>query len=150
MKTHRFYKLVILVLILVNITTVFFFWSTSRRPGPPGKNEIVELLDLQGETKTKILAMQNDHFSQKHSLIQKSRDLHEQLFLSFSDNSKDSVAIAQLIDRIVENQRETEQMTFDYFKATHALCTPEQQEKLQNLLHDVLKRAGGPPPPPKK
>jgi Spy/CpxP family protein refolding chaperone len=146
MKTLRFYKLLIVVLILINITTISFFWLTSKRPGPPGKNELVELLDLQGQTKTTILAMQDDHFTRKHALVQKSRDLHEQLFQSFNDETKDSTAVAQLIDRIVENQRETEQMTFDYFKEVSKLCTPEQREKLQELIHDVLRRAGGPPP----
>jgi Spy/CpxP family protein refolding chaperone len=149
MKTLRFYKLLIVVLILLNITTISFFWFTAKRPGPPDKNELVELLDLQGQTKTKILAMQDDHFKQKNALVQKSRDLHEQLFRSFNDASKDSTAVSNLIDRIVENQRETEQMTFNYFKEVSELCTPEQREKLQELIHEVLRRAGGPPPPKK-
>ena len=55
-----------------------------------------------------------------------------------------------LIDKIVENQRETEQMTFDYFKVVNSLCTPDQQKELQELIHNVLSRAGGSPSPPKR
>ena len=150
MKTTKFYKLVIVVLILVNLTTLFFLWKGPRRPKHPERNELVEMLDLSGNAKTKILALQDDHFKKKDALIKRSRNLHESLFKSFNDKSKDSSEIKMLIDKIVENQRETEQMTFDYFKVVNSLCTPDQQKRLQELIHDVLKRAGGPPSPPKR
>jgi Spy/CpxP family protein refolding chaperone len=78
--------------------------------------------------------------------MKRNRTLHERLFHSFNDPKKDRNAIASLIDDIVENQREIEQMTFDYFKKIDALCTPEQKIKLQNTIHKVLSRVGGPPP----
>lgn len=149
MKTTRFYKLIIVVLILINLTTLFFLWKGPRRPKHPERNELVELLDLSGNAKIKILELQDDHFKKKDALINRSRNLHESLFQSFNDESKDSTEIKMLIDKIVENQRETEQMTFDYFKVVNSLCTPDQQKRLQELIHDVLKRAGGPPSPPK-
>ena len=76
--------------------------------------------------------------------------MHESLFQSFNDTSKDSLESKVLIDEIVENQRETEQMTFDYFKVVNTLCSPDQQKKLQNLIHDVLSRAAGHPSHPKR
>lgn len=145
MKATKFYKLIIVVLILVNLTTLFFLWAAPRRPKHPMRNELVEMLGLSGNTKTKILELQDDHFKRKDALIKRSRVLHESLFQSFNDPSKDSTEITMLIDKIVENQRETEQMTFDYFKIVNSLCTPDQQKKLQELIHDVLSRAGGPP-----
>ena len=150
MKTTKFYKLVIVVLILVNLTTLFFLWKGPRRPKHPDRNELVEMLDLSGNAKTKILALQDDHFKKKDALIKRSRNLHESLFKSFNDESKDSTDIKRLIDEIVENQRETEQMTFDYFKVVNSLCTPDQQKELQELIHNVLSRAGGSPSPPKR
>jgi Spy/CpxP family protein refolding chaperone len=150
MKTIRFYKILILILVLMNITTLFFLLSGPKHHGPPGKNDLVNELEVTGKTKEKILSMQEVHFRDKHKLIETSRELHEKLFRSFSDPSKDSSDVRQIIDDIVENKRETEQMTFDYFKEVNALCTPDQQKKLQELIHEVLRRAGGPPPPPKK
>ena len=150
MKTSRFYKLIIVVLILINLTTLFFLWKGPRRPKHPERNELVEMLDLSGNTKTKILELQDEHFKKKDFLIKRSIDLHESLFQSFNDTSKDSLEIKVLIDEIVENQRETEQMTFDYFKVVNTLCSPDQQKKLQNLIHDVLSRAAGHPSHPKR
>ena len=150
MKTSRFYKLIIVVLILINLTTLFFLWKGPRRPKHPERNELVEMLDLSGNTKTKILELQDEHFKKKDILIKRSIDLHESLFQSFNDTSKDSLEIKVLIDEIVENQRETEQMTFDYFKVVNTLCSPDQQKKLQDLIHDVLSRAAGHPSHPKR
>lgn len=149
MKTLRFYKILVIVLILINAATLYFFFTAHRHPGKPGKTDLVDNIGITGENRMKIIQLQEKHFKDKDALIQRSRDLHEQLFRSFSDSQKDSADVASIINDIVENQRETEQMTFDHFKDVHALCTPEQQEELQKLIREVLKRAGGPPPPGK-
>jgi Spy/CpxP family protein refolding chaperone len=150
MKTTRFYKLIIVVLILINLTTLFFLWKGHKGPQRPDRNQLVEMLDLSGSAKTKILELQDDHFKKKGALVNRSRNLHESLFQSFNDESKDSTEIKKLIDKIVENQRETEQMTFDYFKVVNTLCTPVQQKKLQEIIHEVLSRSAGHPPRPKR
>lgn len=149
MKTIRFYKILVAALILINLVTLFFFFTAHRHPGKPGKTDLVEHIGITGANREKIIQLQEKHFADKDALIQRSRDLHEQLFRSFNDAEKDSTDIAKIIDNIVENQRETEQMTFDHFKEIHALCTPEQQKELQKLIQEVLRRAGGPPPPGK-
>lgn len=147
MKTLRFYKIVIVVLFIMNLTTLYFLWDSSRRPPHHKRRDLVEMLDLKGSAKTKVAQLQTEHFEIKDSLVERGRELHEYLFRSFNDPSKDSIAIKKIINDIVENQRETEQMTFDYFKKVNALCTPDQQEELQELIHDVIRKEGGPPPP---
>lgn len=152
MKTLRFYKLLIAILVLLNLFTVYFLWNSGKPKYPPfgPRKSLVELLELKGEAAQSIRKLETQHFQDKDALIDQSRRLHEQLFRSFSMTTKDSTDIAQLIDRIVENQRETEQMTFDYFKEVDALCTPEQKKELQEVLHHAIGRMGGPPPPPKQ
>jgi Spy/CpxP family protein refolding chaperone len=108
--------------------------------------DLIEQLELSGKKKDLILRLQDAHFQKKDALMKRNRTLHERLFQSFNDPKKDRNAIASLIDDIVENQREIEQMTFDYFKKIDSLCTPEQRIKLQNTIHKVLSRVGGPPP----
>ncbi len=149
MKTLRFYKILVAALILINLVTLFFFFTAHKHPGKPGKTDLVDHIGITGQNRDKIIQLQEKHFADKDALIQRSRNLHEHLFRSFSDSQKDSADIAGIIDDIVENQRETEQMTFDHFKEIHALCSPEQQRELQKLLQEVLKRAGGPPLPGK-
>jgi len=152
MKSLKFYKILVSVLVILNLTTLYFFWSMKRHdehhlPHGPRKS-LVSVLDLKGETKKKVLKLEKEHFRVKDSLIAQSLKLHESLFQLFNDPSKNHDDVEKLIDRIVENQRETEQMTFDYFKTVNALCTPEQKEELQKMIKNVLSRVGGGPPPP--
>lgn len=149
MEKMRFYKLVILALVIVNLTTLYFYWNSSspeERHGPPSRKSLVTVLSLTGTAKQQVTLLEKDHFHVKDSLIHVSHKLHEELFVWFKDDSKDSVAIQKLINHIVENQRETEQMTFDYFKAVEKLCTPAQKKKLQKAIHGALSRLNGPPP----
>jgi hypothetical protein len=104
MKENRFYKILIVLLIILNLTTLFFFWNIKKH-GPPDKNELVELLDLTGKSKLKILALQEVHFREKKKLIQRSSQMHEQLFQSFSDSSKDKEDIAFQINLIVISKK---------------------------------------------
>jgi periplasmic protein CpxP/Spy len=150
MKTLKFYKILVIVLVLLNATTLFFLWRAPHHPPHHGpRKSLVEIIDLEGEAASKIKKLEDVHFRDKDALISESRQLHEKLFRSFNDEDKDSSDIHQLIDRIVENQRETEQMTFDYFKEVDALCNEEQKVKLQEVIHHALGRMGMPPPPPK-
>jgi hypothetical protein len=155
MKSTRFYKIIIGALVIINVATLVFLWLTFNRPmGPPphpGRLDLVEKLGIEGENRTKIIQLQDYHFKTKDSLIRKGRDLHERLYRFFNNSKKDSSEISQLIDQIVENQRETEQMTFDHFKAVSKLCNPEQLKLLDEIIHKVLsKRGPGGLPPPRK
>ncbi len=146
MKKLNFYKWAAAALLMLNLVTLFLLWSRARHHDPPGKNDLVNLLKLQGENKTKILVLQNGHFKEKRKLMDKKIALHEELFSYFNDSKKNSADAETKIDEIAQNQREIEQMTFDYFKKVSAYCSPEQKIKLQDLIHDVLQRTGGFPP----
>lgn len=152
MRSTKFYEILIGALFVLNLGTLIFLWTTMKggHPPHPPRKSLVEVLDLKGEAKDEILALETEHFRVKDSLVDKSRELHERLFQFFKDPKHDSADVAILIDKIVENQRETEQMTFDYFKKVNNLCTPAQKEKLQKMIHDVLGKMGGPHHPPKR
>jgi len=146
MKKLRFYQLAILGLVLLNAVTLFVIWKGGRHHERPGRNQLVEHLGLEGQKKDEVLNLQVDHFKQKDALISKSRRLHEELFNYFDNTAKDSADISQKIAEIVENQREIEQMTFDYFRNVSELCSAEQKKELKELLHELLRRSAGPPP----
>ena len=151
MKSTRFYKLIISILLVINVTTLVFLWLTFNRPmGPPphpGRLDLVDKLGVEGESRAKIITLQDRHFNTKDSLVNRGRDLHERLYYFFNDENKDSSDIANLINQIVENQRETEQMTFDHFKAISELCSPKQKKMLDEIIHNVVSKGapGGTP-----
>jgi hypothetical protein len=145
MKTLQFYKFLVVVLVLVNATTLFFLWKGHSPHGRPDRNQLVEHLGLEGNKKEQVLKLQDTHFKLKDALVNKSRQLHEDMFTVFNDASKDSLDVQKKIDQIVENQREIELMTFEYFKKVDALCNKSQKQQLKELIHQVLRQPVGPP-----
>ena len=55
--------------------------------------------------------------------------------------------MTELINEIVENQREMEQMTYDYFKTISTYCSTEQREILKEAIGMAIQQmsAGRPP-----
>ena len=148
MKQLKFYKLLIVLLVALNAVTLYFLWTSSGNQNErPHRKSLVTVLALKGDAKTTVAQLEKVHFHEKDSLIKRSRKLHEHLFQYFSDDTKDSTAIAQLIDKIVENQRFTEQMTFQYFKSVSHLCTEKQRIKLNHAIHFAIRGMGGGPHP---
>lgn len=145
MKKLKFYKLLVIVLVLLNATTLFFLFKGLRPQGRPDRNQLIAHLGLEGKAKEMVLQLQDIHFQQKDALINKSRRLHEELFTVFNDASKDSLDVQEKIDQIVENQRDIEQMTFDYFKEVTDYCNTDQKRQLKELIHIVLRQTAGPP-----
>lgn len=147
MKTTRFYKWLIGILLVMNGTTLYLLWNSGETPEEhhPRRKSLVTVLMLKGKARDEVRHLEKEHFHIKDSLIARSRSLHEELFHSFSDPKKDSADIAGLIDRIVENQRITEQMTFDYFREVSRWCTAKQRVRLQKAIHHAIARMGGLP-----
>lgn len=147
MKTTRFYKWLIGILLIMNGTTLYLLWNSGRitEERHPPRKSLVDVLELKGKAGSEVQRMEKEHFHMKDSLIARSRSLHEELFRSFSNPEKDSTDITGLIDRIVENQRITEQMTFDYFRQVSKWCTPKQRIRLQKAIHHAITRMGVPP-----
>lgn len=151
MKKALYNKLIIGALIGSNLLTLFFLWRLSADLPPRGpRKSLVELLDLTGVAKHKILALETSHFQQKDSLNEVSRRLHEQLFQTFHSTKNTKQKSEFIINHIVENQRQNERQTFEYFKEVHQLCTAEQRVALNSILHHALRRLSGTPPPPRK
>lgn len=150
MKTNKFYKSVILVLILLNLTLLYFILRPPVHHGPPGKYELVDELGLEGQKRNTVLEMQEKHFYDKRQLMDKKAELHEKLYNSFNNPEIDSTDISSLMEEITANQHEIVEMTYAYFQDVNALCDSDQQIKLKNILHEALRRSSGTPPPPKK
>ncbi len=144
MKKITLYKLMIVLLLLMNsIMMVFIFKNNGPMHPPRQRKSIVSIVtDFDAKTRTKIVALEQVHFKTKDQLMKESSKLHAQLFtqLSAPKNIKISDSIIQLIN---ENQRENVKMTFEYFQKIIRLCNQQQQNKIQRLIHGAFERMEG-------
>lgn len=148
MEAKRLYKWVIVLLVLINGTLLYLYWS---KPSPPEhrpykRKSITIMLGMTGSDKQEVLKLEKVHFHRKDSLIRRGVQLHQELFRSFDNPKQDSADVSRVIDKIVENQREMEQMTFDHFKAISTYCNAEQKRKLKKGIYRVLQQMTPHPP----
>lgn len=146
MKKDRFYKIAVVVLVLINIASLSFLWF-NRPSHPPkhGAHEISSMLGLTGDNKSKVDKIEKDHHREKRKLVDRDIKLHNELYgIIGTDENADS-----LLNVIDQSKKEIEKMTFDYFDEVASYCNDDQKAELRRFVHGAFEqlRASGPPPP---
>jgi hypothetical protein len=145
MTKITFYRWLVVVLVLINASTLFFFLSKpTHHSGHPPRELLAEELKLSGAKKTKILHLQDVHFREKDRLIWESHNLHRRLFQLIAEENRNSQTREDLLDKIAQLHRKIEKMTFLYFQEIHDLCDVSQKKKLEKIMRHVFEHPKGP------
>jgi hypothetical protein len=166
-KQKRFLVYVIILLVILNISTLFMMWIgrplhrlANRGPISPEheKARIEQLLQEElgfDKAQTKeYLMMRQKHYKQVTSLRIEIRELKKQMFDEVLQDNPQPMLSDSLLRLAQEKQVNLEQLTFQHFLDLKKLCKPEQQDKLKLLMHEVFRPKPGsrdddmPPPPP--
>ena len=146
MKSNRFYKYLVLALILLNVGTVTFMW-VNRPPHPPkpGEHLLSEQLNIEQKNRSVIDALEKRHHEDKKKLMDRDRELHKKLYddLGSNDNAE------QIVEEINQNKAEIEVMTYEFFNEVATYCNENQMEHLKEIVHNAINQIH-PPHPPKK
>lgn len=166
MKNERFYKIVIVLLLLLNTGTLAFLWMKSNRPhqgtmGSPGKHNRVdrlmsEKLHFTPQQEDRMEGLKHEHHSQILIIQEEESKLHTELFGLLHSNNNDIVAKKVILEKLAANDTRKEEVTFEHFRQIRAILTPEQLPKFDELMEEIAShimshhpgRGEGPPPPP--
>ena len=151
MNKIKLYKIVIIVLVVVNLLTIGTIWLVKPKGHRPMPHErsmtfLSGELGITGPNKKTLDAMETEHHTAKRELLGKNKQLREALFGLLKETGTDSLKVNRYIDSILVNQKNIELMTFEHFKKVKELCTPEQQLKLEETIAEAIRMAGGKPP----
>ena len=141
----KFLKIVIIILLLINICTLAFMWM--QKPGHgmhlPPPQEIGHFLTHElnfSETQEKQFELLRDeHRHSVEKLRKKSRELHDAFFDLLGITPVDSIKIINMADSITAVQKQIELSTFYHFQKVRTICTPEQQQKFDDVIKDALR-----------
>jgi len=155
MDRVKLYKIVIVTLVVINLLTIGTVWFVKPKGHRPMPHEhsmtfLAGELGITGTNKTLLDAMETEHHTVKRELLEKNKQLREHLFGLLKKTAIDSLNVNRYIDSILINQKNIEIMTFDHFKKVKALCTPQQQIKLEETIAEAIRMAGGKPPKNKR
>ena len=131
MRKEWFYKVIIIVLLLLNFGVLGYLW-TSNKPhsgGIPPHDEpagfIIGRLQLDQDQRMEFEKLKHAHQKASRYLKEESRQLHDALFSTLHDVS-DSAIVDSILSQIAKNDSAKEQLNYNNFKELKAILKPEQ------------------------
>lgn len=147
MEGTRFYKLIIIALVALNVGTLAYFQLTKPpHPPRPDRGNLTRQLELENGVKSKVDAFAKQHHMDKKVLIQKDHELHRKLFNRIGSGKP----TYDLLDQIDKNKSKIESMTFIFFDDVAKHCNENQKKKLIKFVQKRLNRIRPGPPPPRR
>lgn len=155
---NKWLAVAFVILILLNITTLAVFWwtkkSNQREQRPPQGGAItflVKELKLDSIQQQQLLVFRDEHRSITQEIRKKNRKAKEVFFGLLEKDRITDAEIDEAATVSVRYDAALSKITFDHFKKIRSICTPEQQKKFDEIIHEVLRMLTGPqgPPPPR-
>ena len=161
----------ILLLVLLNISTLYILWSKEinnpDRPFPRTQERHGNFIRFLREelkfSENQIIDYEQyreRHANQTRELTNQVYNLKQELHNEIFQERPKTARVDSLAEEIGKKQTQIEKITFSHFLDLKKLCGKEQQEKLQVLIDDYhhknrppgqqpqpkRRRPGGPPP----
>ena len=149
-KNKLLFWLVVLLLV-ANVATIAMFWLGKRKqpPQPQGSPNSFLIKELKLDTKQQeqLTVLVKEHREAAELMRQKTREAKESFFdllkqSNVTDSEKQAAAKAVSV-----STEELDLLTLAHFQKIRTLCTPEQQKKFDEIIHQVTSMMGQPRPP---
>jgi periplasmic protein CpxP/Spy len=153
MTNIRFYKVVIIILVLLNLGTLGFLWLAPPRSGSlPERGQAAEFLirelRLTPIQRDEFGKMRDEHSARLSVLQEQDRKLHDRFFDAIFLPVPDTSSVNMLCDSIAGVRKQMEMLTFEHFANLRQLLTINQRVKFQRVFRQALDRVMPMPPAP--
>ena len=164
MKKNTIWTIIVIVLVCINSIVLVLVWLNGK-PGSfdgkrtPPQEFLIKQLQMTQPQIEKFEILRRAHHQTVEDLNEKIKQLKDSLFKNLSNIRVKQKTIDSLTNKIGENYALINKTTYNHFRDLRAILLPEQQEKLDAIMNQVLQmlnRTGTPngqgngamPPPP--
>ena len=164
MKKIDFYKVIIILLVLLNMGTLIFMWLNKPELHPeenpastpfkqvPGNDDKAAMqssndnlasdLQLNKEQTVKFIELKKKHHETEVRLHDSLRETKKMFFDQISERNAAAESYAQKIGSL---EKARLMNTFNYFTDIRKLCNEQQKDKFDRIYRDALRQLNGPP-----
>ncbi len=147
LKKNRVLILVIAILLLVNVGTIsFILFFRGDGDGFPAKRGrfavdpfIEEELHLSETQQQQFATLRKEHFSKAEALIREKHELRKAMLGLLREDTVNEDQMHRMAAAIGMKESELAVATFEHFRSLRSLCSPDQQQKFDTIIQDVLK-----------
>ncbi|MBS1515318.1 MAG: Spy/CpxP family protein refolding chaperone [Bacteroidetes bacterium] len=150
---------VIIILILINVSTLSFMWYAKLKEPPPpvivnappmqqgpppeGRANLKEQLKLTDAQMEAVDKIREEHLAQIRKTKEEMRGLKDELFSNLSKPDADTNKVKDITNRIGTYEARIDLITFDNFREIRKIISDEQKKKFDEIILDLLRM--GPP-----
>jgi Spy/CpxP family protein refolding chaperone len=140
----------VVLLLIANAATIATFWFSKTKHPPPPKGSpadyLIKELNFDAKQQEQFMLLVNEHRKAADEFRGKIKTAKDSFFdllkqSNVTDSSKRSAAAA-----VSSNTEQLDLLTLEHFQKVRALCTPEQQKKFDNIIHQVTSMMAAPRP----
>lgn len=153
MKRDRFYKVIIIALLVLNFALLGYMWVGNRhiqhalpQHGEPA-GFIIERLQLDQNQQLAFEKLKHAHQKASRHLKEESRRLHDALFSSLHEVPDNHTNVDSILLLIAQNDSAKEQLNYSHFKELKTILKPEQYKLYDAFIEDIARRFGPPQGP---
>ncbi|MBY0478918.1 MAG: hypothetical protein K2Q24_14810 [Chitinophagaceae bacterium] len=145
MNKTRFLTIAVLLLLILNASTLFFLFQKrggphSYRGGRPYSEFMSKQLKLDAQQETQLKQLRDEHKTELDKLRKEDMELHEQLFMFVKTGNNDSLWIDSITTLIAANKKRFEHTFFKHFLQIRSICRPDQLELFNTTIDQIMKR----------
>lgn len=151
------------LLLIANAATIVMFWLNKKpkppQPGDRAKQFLITELKLDAAQQQELDALVKEHRKATRELRDKIKAAKDSLFALIKETNAADSAKQVAAANASQYTGQIDLLTLNHFQKVRALCRPDQQQKFDKIIKDVLRmmtpprppmgpgRPDGPPPP---
>jgi len=137
-------------LFLANIALLLSFFVFGEKSGAykgshsaqSNSGYLAKELQLSREQDSSFNKMKEEHFRTMKPLWEDIRKSKDSLFRQMNNPAMNDSAISAFTERIAEKNKMADELMFRHFRELRKQCTPEQQQKFDTLIPQMMTRMG--------
>lgn len=151
---QKWLLLLVGILLVTNIITLSFYWS--MKPAERPRNEqggdrqkrmgqfMVNELKLDKEQEAVYWQLRDTMLSRQKPLMDSIRNTKRRFFDLLKEPATPDSLLQTKADQIAVLQRQLDLVTFQHFSQVRALCKPEQVQKFDTVIKEIVNRMTNP------
>lgn len=146
MNNPKFLKIVVVLLVLINLSTITFMWLNK----PPRRDAVGDYfakeLQFTAKQKEQFESLKQEHHNQVEALRLGNKEKHDAYFYLLKNPSVDSATVKKAAAEILKIEERKELVLFYHFQKVRAICDENQKKKFDEIICEAARMMAPKPP----